>query len=104
MTHAERGDAINYFCLRLQRQMGSIPEGMQAVGADPQQGGRAVAMHSGLGRPDVSVLMKANPSAQKADSGFAGVLSSPGLCGVPRPQEVGTVVLVDDPFLPVCSV
>ena len=34
--------------------MGSIPEGMQAVGADPQQGGRAVvAMHSGLGSPDV---------------------------------------------------
>lgn len=54
MTHAERGDAINYFCLRLQRQMGGIPEGMQAVGADPQQGGRAVvALHSGLGSPDV---------------------------------------------------
>lgn len=71
MTHAERGDAISYFCFRLQRQMGSIPEGMQAVGADPQQGGRAVvAMHTGLGSPNV---VSFDESKSVSPEGWLGV-------------------------------
>lgn len=53
------GDAVSYFCLKLQGDMGSVPAGAQAAGADPQRGVKAVgAEHSGLDIPNVFSVNK----------------------------------------------